>query len=314
MNKAASTKSFRETLSLYLINKIREMKVGYQNYLMILPYISFFILFTVLPVLIALILGLTDFNMIQFPSFVGWQNYIRMILEDDIFITAMKNTFIFAIVTGPTSYIVCFILAWMINDFSPKIRAVITMIFYAPALTGQAFIVWIYIFSPDQYGILNGILIRTGIIKEAIGWLTDPKYILGVVILVQLWMSLGTGFLAFIAGLQGVDRSLYESGYIDGVRNRFQELWYITLPSMIPQMIFSAVMQIVVSFSSAEVSMRLAGFPSTEYAAETIVTHIIDHGTIRYEMGYASAMASVLFVFMLAANKAVNRLLKNVGS
>ena len=314
MNKAASTKSFRETLSLYLINKIREMKVGYQNYLMILPYISFFILFTVLPVLIALILGLTDFNMIQFPSFVGWQNYIRMILEDDIFITAMKNTFIFAIVTGPTSYIVCFILAWMINDFSPKIRAVITMIFYAPALTGQAFIVWIYIFSPDQYGILNGILIRTGIIKEAIGWLTDPKYILGVVILVQLWMSLGTGFLAFIAGLQGVDRSLYESGYIDGVRNRFQELWYITLPSMIPQMIFSAVMQIVVSFSSAEVSMRLAGFPSTEYAAETIVTHIIDYGTIRYEMGYASAMASVLFVFMLAANKAVNRLLKNVGS
>ena len=290
-----------------------EMRKGYQNYLLLAPYMLFFMVFTVLPVVVAICLGFTNFNMLQPPEFAGWDNYVRMLLEDNIFLIALKNTLIFSIITGPISYLMCFMLAWMINDFTPKLRAFITVIFYAPALTGNVFVAWLYIFSPDQYGIINGLLMQLGLIKEAIGWLTDSQYILGVLILVQLWLGLGAGFLAFIAGLQGVDRSLYEAGAVDGIRNRFQELWYITLPSMVPQLIFGAVMQIVSSFSVADVSIRLAGFPSTEYVGETIVTHIIDYGTIRYEMGYACAMAAFLFVLMFLSNKLVRRLLSGVG-
>ncbi len=290
-----------------------DMRRGYQNYLLLAPYMLFFLVFTVLPVAVAIVLGFTSFNMLQPPEFVGWDNYIRMILEDSVFLIALKNTLIFSLVTGPISYFMCFLLAWMINDFPPKLRACITVIFYAPALAGNAFIAWLYIFSPDQYGIINAFLMQTGLIKEAVGWLTDSRYILGVLIVVQLWLGLGAGFLAFIAGLQGVDRTLYEAGAVDGIRNRFQELWYITLPSMVPQLIFGAVMQIVSSFSVADVSIQLAGFPSSEYVGETIVTHIMDYGNVRYELGYACAMAAFLFLLMFFSNKLVSRLLRGVG-
>jgi len=290
-----------------------DMCRGYQNYLLIAPYMLFFLLLTVLPVIVAIFLGFTDFNMLQQPNFIGWDNYTRMFLEDHIFIIALKNTLVFSLVTGPISYLMCFMLAWMINDFNPRLRSFITAIFYIPALTGNIFIAWLYIFSPDQYGIINGLLIRIGFLKEPIGWLTDSRYVLGILILVQLWLGLGAGFLAFIAGLQGVDRSLYEAGAIDGIRNRFQELWYVTLPSMIPQLLFGAVMQIVASFSVSDVSIRLAGFPSTEYVGETMVTHIVDHGTIRYEMGYACALATFLFAMMFLFNRLVRRLLSGVG-
>ena len=120
-------------------------------------------------------------------------------------------------------------------------------------------------------------------------------------------------FLAFIAGLQTVDRSLYEAGAVDGVKNRWQELWYITLPSMRPQLMFGAVIQITTSLAVADVSIYLAGFPSVNYAGHTIVTHLIDFGTIRFEMGYASALATILFIMMLGTNLIVQKLLRKVG-
>lgn len=297
----------------YFASLCRDMRKGYQNYLLMAPYLLFFAVFTVLPVLVAVIMSFTDFNMLQIPNFVGWNNYLRMLLQDDIFLIALKNTLIFALITGPIGYLMCFLLAWMINDFQPKLRAVITVVFYAPALAGNAFIAWQYLFSSDQYGIINAFLMQMGVIDEAIGWLTDSRYIMGVLIVVQLWLSLGAGFLSFIAGLQGVDRSLYEAAAVDGIRNRFQELWYVTLPSMAPQLLFGAVMQIVSAFSVADVSIQLAGFPSSEYVGETIVTHILDYGNIRYELGYACAMAAFLFLLMYFSKRCVGFLLKNVG-
>lgn len=283
------------------------------NYLLMLPYMLFFFAFTLLPVVLSIALGFTDYNMLQAPKFVGWDNYLRMFVDDDIFLIALKNTLIFALVTGPISYFLCFIFAWLINELKPKPRAVMTTIFYAPALSGQAFTVFLFFFSGDQYGIVNAMLMKLGLLQEPVAWLSDAQYIMPVLIVVQLWLSLGTGFLAFIAGLQGLDSSLFDAGVIDGVHNRLQELWYITLPQMIPALTFGAVMQIVNSFTVADISIRLAGFPSTEYAGETLVTHIMDVGNTRYEMGYACAVAAFLFLLMVVAQKIVTKVINGIG-
>lgn len=293
---------------------LREIRKNWQNYALMAPFLILFALFTLIPIIYSVVISFTNFNIFTTPTFVGWDNYLRMFFDDDVFIIAIRNTLIFALITGPVSYVLCFVFAWLINELRPKVRAVVTLIFYAPVLSGTAFTVWSFIFSSDQYGLLNGYLMELGILREPMGWLTDPAYILFVVIVVQLWMSLGTGFLSFIAGLQGVDRTLYEAGLVDGVHNRFQELWYITLPEMKPQLLFGAVMQIVSSFSVADVSVRLAGFPSTQYAAETLVTHIMDYGTVRFEMGYACALACFLFALMYLANKLVTFALGRVGT
>ena len=293
---------------------IKEIRKNWQNYALMAPFLILFALFTLIPIIYSVVISFTNFNIFTTPTFVGWDNYLRMFFDDDVFILAIRNTLIFALITGPVSYVLCFVFAWLINELRPKVRAVVTLIFYAPVLSGTAFTVWSFIFSSDAYGLLNGLLMNLGILREPMGWLTDPAYILFVVIFVQLWMSLGTGFLSFIAGLQGVDRTLYEAGLVDGVHNRFQDLWYITLPVMKPQLLFGAVMQIVASFSVADVSIRLAGFPSTQYAAETLVTHIMDYGTVRFEMGYACALACFLFALMYLANKLVTFALGRVGT
>ena len=293
---------------------MKEIRRNWQNYALMAPFLILFALFTLIPIVYSVVISFTNFNIFTPPTFVGWENYLRMFFDDDVFIIAIRNTLIFALITGPVSYVLCFLFAWLINELRPKVRAVVTLIFYAPVLSGTAFTVWSFIFSSDAYGLLNGLLMNLGILREPVGWLTDPAYILFVVIFVQLWMSLGTGFLSFIAGLQGVDRTLYEAGLVDGVHNRFQELWYITLPVMKPQLLFGAVMQIVSSFSVADVSIRLAGFPSTQYAAETLVTHIMDYGTVRFEMGYACALACFLFALMYLANKLVTFALGRVGT
>ena len=293
---------------------LKEIRKNWQNYALMAPFLILFALFTLIPIIYSVVISFTNFNIFTMPTFVGWDNYLRMFFDDDVFIIAIRNTMIFALITGPVSYVLCFVFAWLINELRPKVRAVVTLIFYAPVLSGTAFTVWSFIFSSDAYGLLNGLLMNLGILREPVGWLTDPACILFVVIFVQLWMSLGTGFLSFIAGLQGVDRTLYEAGLVDGVHNRFQELWYITLPVMKPQLLFGAVMQIVASFSVADVSVRLAGFPSTQYAAETLVTHIMDYGTVRFEMGYACALACFLFALMYLANKLVTFALGRVGT
>ncbi|WP_048745447.1 carbohydrate ABC transporter permease [Paenibacillus sp. P22] len=291
----------------------QQIKAARHSYFLMAPYMALFFLFTVVPVVISILLSFTYFNMLEFPKFIGWQNYARLFLEDDVFLIAIKNTILFAIITGPISYIACFVFAWIINELPPKLRAFMTLVFYAPSISGNVYFIWLMIFSGDRYGIANGLLIKLGVILEPILWLKTEAYVMPIIILVQLWLSLGTGFLAFIAGLQTVDRTLYEAGAVDGIRNRWQELWYITLPSMRPQLMFGAVIQLTASFAVADVSIALAGFPSVNYAAETVVTHLIDFGTNRFEMGYASAIATVLFLLMVGTNLLVQKLLRRVG-
>lgn len=286
---------------------------SWQNYVLMAPFLICFFLFTLLPIITSIFYSFTYYNAFSAPKFVFWDNYLKMFFNDEIFLIACRNTLIFALITGPISYVLCFFFAWLINDLGKRTRSALTMLFYAPVLSGQAYTIWRYIFSSDSYGMINGVAMSLGIIKEPIGWLTDTQYILGIVILVQIWMSFGTGFLSFIAGLQGVDPTLYEAGIIDGIHNRFQEAWYITLPSMRSQLLFGAVMQIVTSFSVADISVQLAGFPSTQYAAETIVTHIMDYGTVRFEMGYACALACFLFAMMYIMNKLVAFIIGRIG-
>ena len=292
---------------------LSDLRRDWQNYALMAPFLVLFFLFTLLPLMASVYFSFTDFNAFSAPSFRGWDNYLRMLMDDDVFIIAIRNTLVFAVITGPISYLLCFVLAWLINDCGPRLRAFLTLVFYAPVLSGTSYTIWSFIFSADSYGLANGLLMKLGLISEPIGWLTDTQYILTIVIIVQLWLSLGTGFLAFIAGLQTVDPVLYEAGLMDGIHNRFQEMWYITIPSMRSQLLFGAVMQIVSSFSVGDISVRLAGYPSTQNAAETLVTHIMDYGTVRFEMGYACALACFLFILMYSANRLVTRVINRIG-
>lgn len=292
----------------------REIFVKRQYYYLVAPYTILFFLFTVVPVIMSLCLSFTYFNLLEFPTFNGWANYMRLFVDDKVFITAIRNTAILAIITGPLSYLMAFVFAWLINELKPILRSIMTLIFYAPSISGNVYLVWKLIFSSDIYGYANSILLELNIIKEPITWLQDAKYIIWILMIVQLWLSLGVSFLAFIAGLQSVNRELYEAGAIDGIKNRWQELWYITLPQMKSQLLFGAVMQITSSLSIAEVSTQIAGFPSIEYAGHTIITHLMDYGSIRMEMGYASAIATILFLIMIGANLLVRRILRRVGS
>ena len=297
----------------------KQSKLWYQikrnkaSYFMLAPYFILFFLFTVLPVVMSVGLSFTYFNMLEAPTFVGWKNYIKLFLEDDLFIISLKNTLIFAVITGPISYFLCLLFAWIINEFKGKLRAFLTLIFYAPSICGNAYLVWNLILTGDRYGYLNGLLLMLDVINEPKLWMQTEKYILPILIVVQLWLSLGTGFLSFIAGLQTVDKSLYEAAALDGVKNRWQELWYVTLPAMKPQLMFGAVMQITQSFAVADISTNLAGNPSVNYAGATVVTHLLDYGSTRFDMGYASAIATVLFLLMVGTNKLVQKVLGRVG-
>ena len=285
------------------------MKTNKACYAMLLPFMSLFIIFTVVPVVMSLPMGFTNFNVIETPKFVGLSNFYTLFLNDDVFLIAVRNTLIFAIFTGPFSYILSFIIAWLINEMNAFLKTFFTFVFYAPSMTTSVYVTWQLILSGDSYGYLNAVLIDLGILNEPAQWLTDTNYILTVVIIVQLWMSMGAGFLAIRAGFQNIDKSMYEAGAIEGIKNRWQELFYITIPSMGPQLLFAAVIQISASFTVGVVGQNLVGLPSTDYAAHTIMNHATDYGNIRYEMGYASAICFVLFAAMLLANKGINWLL-----
>ena len=295
-------------------NAIKTLGKHKASYLFMAPFLLIFAVFTVVPVLIAIFYGFTQFNILQPPKFIGLENFRRLFFEDDIFLISIKNTFLFAVITGPVSYFLCLFIAWFINDLPPIPRALVTLLFYTPSLAGGATTaIWLMIFSGDRYGLLNSVLISTGLINVPIQWLVDVNTIQAAVIVTVLWGSLGAGFLSFIAGFQTVDKSLYEAGAVDGIRNRYQELWHITLPSMKGQMMFSAIMSITSSFAIGDVITALCGFPSSNYAAHTMMNHLTDYGGTRFEMGYACAIASILFMIMIGINKLAQVLISKVG-
>ena len=283
-------------------------------YLFLAPYAVLFFTFFILPIATSIFYSFTYYNILEPPRFIGLRNYINLILQDEVFLTAVKNTFVIAVITGPVGYILSFLFAWFINELPKWLRAVAVVVFYAPSIAGAAFTVFSIIFRGDAYGWFNSILMEVGLIEAPRLWLTDPNYMMTILIVVILWMSMGTGFLSFVAGFQGIDRSMYEAGYVDGVRNRWQELYHITLPSMKPMLLFGAVMSITQAFNVCDVPRALAGYPSTDYAARTIVTHLFDYGFSRFEMGYASAIATVLFIVMILCNKVIQSALRKVGT
>ncbi len=311
----------KSTFSRYVDMKRENIAYGWGKakrmktcYLFLLPYAILFCTFFILPILTSIYYSFTYYNILEPAKFIGLQNYVNLFLQDEVFLTAVKNTLVIAVITGPVGYILSFLFAWFINELPKWLRTIAVVVFYAPSIAGNAFYIFSIIFRGDAYGYLNSLLLQFGLIDAPLLWLTDPNYMLKVIIVVILWMSMGTGFLSFVAGLQGVDRSMYEAGYVDGIRNRWQELYYITLPSMKPMLLFGAVMSITSAFNVCDVPRALAGYPSTDYAARTIVTHLFDYGFSRFEMGYASAIATVLFLIMILCNKAIQSMLRRVGT
>ena len=282
-------------------------------YLYLAPFFILFGIFVIAPVVMAIILSFTSYNLTQPPQFVGIANYTALFFSDTVFTKATVNTLNMAIVVGPFSYIGALILAWALNELSPKLRTALVFFIYAPSISGNAFIIWQLLFSGDQFGYINSLLLNWGLISEPIYFLFDTKYMMTVVIIVTMWMSMGTQFLSFVAGLQGLDHALFEAGCIDGIRNRWQELWFITLPQLKPQLMFGAVMSITGAFTVGNVGAMLCGNPSTEYAVHTLVNHMTDYATVKYEFGYACAIATLLFLAMIACNELIKLLLKNVG-
>ena len=308
---------FRKYIALRKHNiqvAIKKAKKSRNCYLFLAPYAILFTMFYIFPVVASIFYSFTYYNILETPRFIGLQNYIALILEDDIFLTSIKNTFMIAIITGPLGYILSFLFAWLINELPRWIRSVAVIVFYAPSIAGNCYVIFSVFFRGDAYGYVNAFLMNVGIIDKPVLWLINPDYMLPICMLVILWMSLGTGFLSFVAGLQGVDRSQFEAGYMDGIKNRWQELWFITLPNMKPMLMFGAVMSITQAFGVCDVTMALCGYPSTDYAARTIVTHLFDYGFSRFEMGYACAIATVLFLIMILCNKAIQNLLSRVGT
>ncbi len=307
--------------SRYLHMKQEKMRYGWAKakrmkvcYLFLAPYALLFFTFFILPIATSIFYGFTYYNILEPARFVGFQNYINLILQDEVFLTSVKNTFVIAVITGPVGYILSFMFAWFINELPKWLRAIAVVVFYAPSIAGNAYSIFSIIFRGDAYGYLNSILLNLGIIDAPLLWLTNPAYIMPVLIFVILWMSMGTGFLSFVAGFQGIDKSMYEAGYVDGIRNRWQELYHITLPSMKPMLLFGAVMSITSAFNVCDVPRALAGYPSTDYAARTVVTHLFDYGFSRFEMGYASAIATLLFLVMILCKKVISAALEKVGT
>ena len=281
--------------------------------LMMLPFLVVFIMFMIVPVFASLVLSFTKFDMINIPDFCGLENYFRMFIEDKVFMIALKNTLMFAVVTGPVGFMLSFMLAWMINELGPRTRTVLSFLFYSPALMGNVYFIWQVMFSGDSYGYINSLLLSLNVISEPIQWFNDANYAMTLVIVVQLWMSMGVSFLANISGLQNVDSALYEAGAIDGIRNRWQELWYITMPSMSTILLFSAVMQIQSAFSVSAIATTLTGFPSVNYSTHTIVTHLSDVSGTRFEMGYAAALSVFLFALMAVTRVVIGKLIDSTG-
>ncbi len=290
-----------------------EIKLNKMSYLFVAPFLLLFSLFVVIPILLSIGLSFTYFNMVQAPTWVGWQNYLTLFLEDEVFLIAVRNTLLFAVITGPISYILCFVSAWLINELKPRLRSIVTLLFYAPSISANAYLIWTVMFSGDSYGYINGVLLYWGIIDKPVQWLQDPTWMMSIVVIVVVWMSLGVSFLTFIAGLQGIADVYYEAAAIDGVRNRWQELWYVTLPMMRNHLMFGAIISITNSFAAAGQLQALVGPEPTDWATWTIMQHLNDYGYVRYEMGYASAMAVVLFLTMVGAQRLVQRLLSKLG-
>ena len=277
------------------------------SYAFIAPFLILFIIFTIIPVVTAIGLSFTYFNAIQMPSFVGWLNYQNLLSQDLIFLEhVLPNTFKFSLFVGPVGYIAAFLLAWLISQLPRMPRLGYTLAMYAPSLTaGVAMtVIWQVMFTGDRTGYVNSFLLRFGMIEQPILFVTEEAYLLNIMIIVSIWASMGVGFLAILAGILNVDKTLYEAARIDGMKSRLQEIWYITIPMMRPQMLFAAIMALTHTLKSGEIGTQLSGQnPTPGYAGQLMFNHVQDYGFIRYELGYACAVSVVLLIMMFLVSR-----------
>lgn len=296
-------------------NKVKRNKSGIyskQNlayYIMLIPFVLIFTVFTLIPAFVGAVSSFTNFNGMTMPDFVGIENYSRLLFRDSTFLIVFKNTLYQALIVGPVGFILSFAVAWLINELNKNVRLIVIFLFYSPTFSGTLYVVWKYVFANDSNGLVNTLLSKLGI--ESINWLSDSQFSMTVVIIVSIWMSFGTGFLSFVAGFRGLDRAFYEAAAIDGLKNRWQELYYVTLPQMGPQLLFGAVQSIATSFAVGSVNQALTGYPSTNNATDTIILYMSEYGKTRFEFGYASAMSVVLMAITLILWKIINALLKS---
>ena len=269
-----------------------------------MPFFLLFCLFTIIPVFVSMFMSLTDYDMLGHAGFIGMDNYANLFLHDGNFLLALKNTFLIGGVSGVIVYLASFLFAWVINNM--KLKKLYTVLFYMPSIAGGMGVIWDYLFSGDRYGLINNALIRVGLLNQPIVWNQNADWIIPINMLIIIWGSMGTGFLVFLAGLQNEDKQLIEAGRIDGIRADWQELWYIILPQMKPQLLFGAINSIV---GALGVFPSFGGFPSPNYVAHTLSAHIQDYGFLRFEMGYASAVSMILFLLSFILGQVVIRLL-----
>lgn len=279
--------------------------------LYVLPFLVLFVTFNLVPVINAVWMSLTNYNMIQPATFAGLTNFRKLFLEDDVFILALSNTFVFALFIGPLGYIMSFIMAWLLNTM--KGRKFFALCFYAPSIcSGIAMAqVWLYLFSNDAYGFINNALLNWGLISSPILWNQSADFIFPVVILISTWMGMGSGFLVFMAGLQNLPQDMLEAGRVDGVKGRWQELYYLILPMMKPQLLFGAINSITGAFGVFDVVTQFAGMPTPNYSAHTIVAHLYDYAFLRFDMGRASAIAVVLFAITFVLGRICMRMFRS---
>lgn len=272
-------------------------------YLFIGPYAIIFLIFVVLLILISFLLSFTYYDGVNMPHFVGLSNYVALFTQDLEFMqSALPNTIKYALIVGPVGYMLTFFLAWVLAQLPRRFRNVAAIILYSPSLTGSILIsvVWKAMFSGDSRGYINYLLLNWGIINEPLQFLQDKTTIFVIMVFVGLWSSMGIGFLAMLSGILNTNREIYEAAYVDGMKNRFQEIVYITIPSMKPQMMFGAVMAIVGTFNSAGLASALTGAsPTPQLAGWLISDHMQDYAFSRMEMGYASSLSVVLLMLVL---------------
>lgn len=298
------------------MKKLREVIDKSSHWVLLAPFLILFVVFIVIPVLAGAALSLTDFNTIQVPNFVGLTNYVNLLTQDTVFMQkVLPNTLKYSLIVGPGGYILSFIVAWILGQVTRWPRTILTIVFYSPSMTGGVIMstIWTVVFSGDRVGYLNSFLLRTGLITEPIQWLQSPEFLMTIMIIVALWSSMGVGFLAMLSGVLNTNKELYEAAYLDGVKNRFQEIIYVTIPSMKPQMLFGAVMAVVGTFSGGGNGVALSGSnPTPQYAGQTLLNHIDDFGFLRYEMGYAAAASIVLLLLILISSKVCKKLFSDV--
>lgn len=292
--------------------KLELRKDGIRTFLLLLPYGMLFLTFIAIPIVVAIGLSFTYFDVINPPTFAGLSNYITLVTQDEAFLKfVIPNTFKYALIVGPGGYVLSFLLAWMLAQIQKVPRTLLSLAIYTPSMLGNVFIgvIWRTIFSGDQSGIFNHILMSLDIIDQPIQFLLSPDYIMNIMIFVSLWSSMGIGFLAMVSGILNIDEQLYEAAYVDGMKNRFQEIIYITIPSMKPQMLFGAVMAIVNAFNMGWIGVTLSGTnPTPGLAGQLITNHIDDYGFIRYEMGYAAAVSVALLLIVSIFSKGAHGL------